>query len=515
MKESRTYNSMRNTILALSEQLLYNILSFICRTVFIWTLGKTYLGFSGLFGDILTVLSLGELGVGTAITYSMYKPTAEKDYEKVTGLLNEYKKLYTIIGVGISIIGLLLTPFLYVFISGIPDMPEVPYIYILYLLNTTGSYFFIYKKSILITQQKSYVASIIFIITVTIQNILQIVTLLVFHNFIIYLILQLLSTLVNNISISVYVDKKYKFIREYKNARIDQSTRKILFKNVWAMFASKLSSAIVSSTSNILISTFVSTITLGLYSNYTLFTNMIRTIVSKIFEAMIGSIGDLVATSSSEKIYWNFRGIWFINFWLVSFCSITFCVLANPFIQLWIGNDYLIEEGVVILLCVNLYMRLMRNTFLSFQDSYGLFLELRVKCIAEAIINLSVSLFFLLVLKLGIYGILLGTFVSNITTSFWYEPYLLFVTKFHKSWLEYFKLFSMYAFITAVTGGLEYYICNIVILGNGLGWFILRLIICIVSINCIYLITFHRMMEFSFLKEKLQNIFKYEKDRVQ
>ena len=125
-------------------------MSFVCRTVFIYSLGKTYLGFNGLFSDILSLLSLAELGVGTAILYSMYKPAAQGDHKKVAALLNLYKRVYNSIGIVITAVGLCLTPFLKYLISDVPDMREVPIIYILYLLNTTASYFFVYKKSILI-----------------------------------------------------------------------------------------------------------------------------------------------------------------------------------------------------------------------------------------------------------------------------------------------------------------------------------------------------------------------------
>ena len=274
MESSRTSKSIRNTIVALCEQGVYNIMSFLCRTVFIYTLGKTYLGFSGLFSDILTLLSLAELGVGTAILYSMYKPAATGDHRRVAALLNLYKKVYNTIGILITIIGLCLTPFWGFLISDIPDMPEIPIIYLLYLLNTTASYFFVYKKSILITDQKSYISSLIYISTTTAQNILQIVFLLLTHNFIVYLIIQVVCTMANNIAISIYVDRHYSYLKEYKNEQLDKESKVAIYNNVKAMFVSKLSSAVVTSTDNLLISKFVSTIVLGLYSNYTLFTTM-------------------------------------------------------------------------------------------------------------------------------------------------------------------------------------------------------------------------------------------------
>ena len=227
---SRADKSIKNTIVALAEQGIYTVMSFVCRTVFIYSLGKTYLGFNGLFSDILSLLSLAELGVGTAILYSMYKPAAQGEHKKVAALLNLYKKVYNSIGVVITVVGLCLTPFLKYLISDVPDMREVPIIYILYLLNTTASYFFVYKKSILITDQKNYVASLTYICTTTIQNILQIVFLLLTHDFIIYLLIQIISTLTSNIIIAVYVDKPYLYLKKYRDEQLSKEDKEIIYE---------------------------------------------------------------------------------------------------------------------------------------------------------------------------------------------------------------------------------------------------------------------------------------------
>lgn len=504
MGNSRTSKAMKNTAIALSEQIVFNVLTFLCRTVFIYTLGKTYLGFSGLFNDILALLSLAEMGIGTAILYSMYEPAAKGDHYKVAALLNLYKKIYNSIGIIITIIGLLLTPFLDFFISDIPDLKEIPLIYILYLLKTTTSYFFIYKKSILIVDQKSWIASLIYIITTTVQNLLQIIFLLVTHNFIVYLIIQVAQSLVNNWLISYYVDKNYTWLKKYKTAELKKEEKRLIFKNVKAMFFSKVSSAVVTSTDNILISKFVSTVVLGLYSNYTLFTTMFKTIVSKIFEALTGSIGNLTAMESPQLVYKRFREIWFLNYLIVSFCAGGLFVLINPFIKLWIGESYLLDLNVVFIICLNLYMRLIRNTFLTFLDVYGMFEELKVKCVVEAIVNIVASLGLLIVFDMGIYGILLGTFISNILTNFWYEPYLLFQKKFNVNIHVYFKLFIKYTMAAILVTGIAYYISNNIILIGGWSGFVLKLVISCMFIALTESALFHRCEEFNYVKDTIK-----------
>lgn len=503
---SRTANSIRNSFFAILENGVSNIASFICRTVFIYVLGKTYLGFSGLFSDILTLLSLGELGVGTAILHSMYEPASKNDIKTVAGMLNLYKKIYHTIGICVFGVGLCLTPFLDFFVSDIPNMPELPYIYILYLLNTSLSYFFIYKKSILIVYQQSYIFSIILMMSVVTQNVVQIIALLLTKNFLIYLLIQVLFTLIANFSVSKYVDRNYEFLEKYKKCNLDKCRKYKIFSDVKAMFVSKLSSAVVTSTDNLLISKFVSTVVLGLYSNYTLFTTMLRTIVTKIFEALTGSVGNLVVSENKTQVYKSFRGIWFVNYWIVAFSCSTLFALVNPFINIWIGETYILNIEIVILICFNLYMRLIRNTFLTFIDTYGLFKELRIKCISEALINLIVSLILLIPLKLGVVGVLLGTSISNILTNFWFEPYLLFTKKFDKKMTVYFGAFIKYFIVAVFTAIASYLVCDVFIVQSNIIWFIIRMIFCILFNNLMYCLVFNRDEEFLYFIQAIKKV---------
>lgn len=503
-EKSRTERSIINTGTAVVELIIYNVLSFICRTVFIARLGKTYLGFSGLFSDILTLLSLAEMGFGTAIVFFMYKPAAEKDDRKVAALLGLYRKIYTGLGLGMTAVGLCLIPLLPYLIRDIPNLPELPLIYVLYLLNTTSSYFFVYKKSLLIVDQRNDVVSIISIISNLLMNVCQIVGLLLLKSYILYLVVQLLSTVIGNLMISIYVDRHYPFLKIYKKAGVDRKTRDAIVRNVKALFASKLSSALVTSTDNLLISKFVSTVVLGLYSNYTLFTTMLRTVLTRLFDAITGSVGNLTATEKPEKIYATFRKVWFVNFWLVGFSCSCIYILINPFIRIWLGESFLLEGNVTFIISLNLYMRLMRNTFLTFTDTYGLFVELKPKCIAEAVINLVVSLFFVLPCHMGIYGVLLGTFVSNITTNFWYEPYLIYVKKFGVPWLVFLRTFVGYT-MTAGVGiiavkALAHFTCVFGRVPN----FILMMAECLVVINAVYALFYGRTEEMRFFRETLR-----------
>lgn len=506
MSSSRTEKTIRNSFFALCEQAIYSVMSFICRTVFIYSLGKTYLGFNGLFSDILTLLSLAELGFGTAILYAMYQPMAEGNKKKIAALLNLYKYVYISVGIVVTVIGAAITPFLNLFISDMPQMTEIPIIYLLYLLNTTATYFFVYKKSILIIDQKSFVSSLIFSACSILQNISQIAILQIFKNYIVYLIVQVIFTLLNNILVSVYVDNNYSYLKTYKNERVSKEEKASIFQNVKAMFLSKISSAVVSSTDNLLISTFVSTITLGIYSNYTLFTTILRTVITKLFEGLTGSVGNLVATETTENIYKNFKNIWFMNYWLVAFCTGELFILINPFISCWLGEEYLLPGYVVLIICINFYMRFIRNTFITFTDTYGLFVEFKIKCIFEAVINLLVSLLLVVVLKLGIFGVLLGTFISNFATNFWYEPYILFNKKFCVPLSNYYKDFSLYFLVLSVVTSIVKIVSSLLSFQNKWITFGSKLIITVLLFNAIYWLIFHKRSEFEFLLRAAKKI---------
>lgn len=507
MKSSRVENSIRNTIYALGTQIISMLMSFIVRTVFIYTLGKNYLGFNGLFSNIFSILSLTELGMGTAIIYSMYKPVAQEDHRKIAALLNLYRTFYRIVGIIVAILGLSLLPFLDYLVSGIQDIPELEIIYLLYLSSSVISYFFAYKKSMLTVYQQDYISSRINLLINFIQGIIQIAILILWHNYILYLLVLTISTFFNNWLNSLYADYKYQYLKEYRSERVDEETKQKIYTDVKAIFVSRISSAIVTSTDNLLISAFVSTIILGLYSNYIMLINVVNTIINRILDSLVGSVGNLIAVESIERVYLIFKRVLFINYWLVAFSSMSFFILANPFITLWIGKSYLLSSGIIFMIALNLFMRLIRNTFIMFDNAFGHFVELKKKNIIEPIINIVASLLFILVFKMGIIGVLLGTFVSNITTNFWFEPYLIF-KKCQVSLKEYFKIAANYLLTSIVAGGLTYILCDICLTGNSWVLFLIRIVICCIAINLIIILFYRKTDEYQYFMMLVKEVLK-------
>ena len=361
--------------------------------------------------------------------------------------------------------------------------------------------------------QIHHVVSKITMITVISQNVLQMTILFLTHNFLFYLVIQLLATFFCNMAISLYVDRHFVFLKEYNKEKLDKESKADIIKNIKAMFLDKLSSAVVTSTDNMLISKFVSTIVLGYYSNYTLFVTIIRNIMLRVSDALTGSVGNMVSSENPKHAKKVFEDLLFMNFWVIAVFSIMLFSFINPFIMLWIGESYLLQLPIVFIICLNMYMRYIRNTQLIFIDTYGLFQEIRIKCISEALINLVASLILLIPLHMGVSGILLGTFISNITTNFWFEPYIIYKKRFKEPLGGYFKKFFLYLGITLGAGGCVFWFAEYVTFNGGWIEFALKFFACLIFLNGIFAGIFHRQDEYLYFKEKFAEVLEVHRQR--
>ncbi len=428
MQDTRTHNSIKNYRMTVISQITSILLNFIGRTFFIKLLSIEYLGVNGLFSNILSLLSLAELGVGTAITYMMYKPIAENAIEKVAAYNQLYKKIYNWIGIFILITGLGLTPIIYKLIKEPPQVSENLYIiYILFVVNVAISYFYTYKRSLLIAHQKEYVNNQNIIIFAIIKDIVLIALLYAFKSYYIYLSAQIIITFISNVVISRKTDKIFPEITKMSPKKVPASEIRTIVKNTMAMVCHKIGSVIVSGTANIFISYFVGLAIVGIYSNYVMMSTAALHIVGKGVNSLTASFGNLVATSTQSNIFLVFKKVYFINF-VLSLCIATyFYALADPFVSMWIGQEYLLGHKSILIITINaLFFYQMRVPSQMVINTYGLFWQIKWKSLFEAAINLGCSFLFAAYFKWGIFGILLSALVSNITTSLWWEPYIAF-----------------------------------------------------------------------------------------
>ena len=494
---SRSEKSVKNLVITLFCQMIGILISFFARYVFIIFLGQEYLGLNGLFTNILSVLSLTELGVGEAIVFSLYKPLAVKDIEKCKMLMKLYKNIYIFIGFTILILGLFITPFLSFFIKDIPDIKDISLIYILFVINSSISYFYSYKKNLIIADQKKYVTTLFRYGFYFLTNIIQIIFLIINKNYILFLIIQIIFTFLENYFISKKANKMYPFLNAINETKMDNDIKSEIKKNTKAMMMHKFGGVVVNSTDNILLSSFVSLSAVGIYSNYYLIINSVHNVFSQFFGAITASVGNLCATEDSKKQYKIFENIFFINFLIYSFTSIGLFCLINPFIKLWIGEKYMFSFGIVLVLIMNFYFTGLRKTSLVFREATGLFYIDRWKAVIEAIINLISSI--VLVLNFGIVGVFVGTIISNILVNLWIEPYVLYKYAFKKNIILYFKKFFYYLLITIFLTFISYYITSFVFTDNLISFILSGFLISVLFLIVI-IILFKNSNEYIYLK---------------
>lgn len=498
----RTQKSAFNLITSIGSQLLTVVLSFVSRSVFIYTLDARYLGINGLFTNIISLLSLAELGVGTALIFSMYEPLAHNDKKKLAALTKFYKKLYTIIGIVIAILGLLLFPFLDFFINLDVGVPNVEYYYLLFLLQSVCSYFMVYKTSIMIADQKNYILTRNTMICNTCATFTQIAVLLLWKNYAIYLMVIVFFNILGNFYNSRVAEKQYPYIND--NEVLDSTEKRVIWDNIKSMFMYKLGGVALNNTDNILISKLVGTLEVGLYSNYSLILQKISNLTSLVFTSLQASLGNLNVDANPQKKKFMFDILSLMSFWIYGFCSICFCILFQDFICIWVGEDYLLSNATMYVSVANFYLQGVLYPIWCFRNTTGLFKETKYTMIIASILNIILSIVF--GIKWGMFGIFIATVISRLFTNIWYDPYRLFKSYFNTSVMPYFvgeilRLIFIFSFIVAS----EFLFMNVSL---GVGWsrLIIKAVYCTVAVNGIFFIRYHNNEAFRFIMKKIMEM---------
>lgn len=381
----------KNLKFAMAGELLLAVLKCLFCRVFVLLLGREYLGLNGLFADVLSMLSLAELGFSASITYSLYRPVAQGDAETIKSLVRLYRRVYRTVGIAVLTAGLSLTPFLSFFVKEMPeDIPCIPLIYVLNLVNASISYFFAYKSTLLFVHQKKYVETAIRAAVSLGATAAQTGVLLLTRNYIYYLLLAIGATIVQNAAVSLQADRLYPYLRE-KNVRpLPPEIWGEIRHNVRAMLLHRIGAVAVLNTDNLLISKFVGVAAAGLYSNYVMIRGFLNIMVGALFDVITPALGNLAATETVEGKQAAFRRLAFFSAWLFGWMSICLFCLYDPFIDLWLGEGYLLPAPAV-LIVANFYVTCMRTPVINTKSVLGLFWEDRHKSIVEAAFNLAVT----------------------------------------------------------------------------------------------------------------------------
>lgn len=511
-EKSRTEYSARNTTVAMIARVTAILLGFATRVVFTHTLSEDYVGINGLFKDILNVLALSELGVGTAITYALYKPIADGDIEKQKSLMKLYQSFYRIVAVIVLAAGLLVIPFMDVLIIDQPQVGHLTLIYIMYLASSVISYLWIYKKTLIDAHQLSYIGVLYHTLSLVIQNVLQIIVLITTRNFILYLSVQIACTVFNNVCVSRKADKMYPYLRDKRVERLSKEERQGIFQNIRAMLMHKIGDVVVNNTDNLLLSALVGTVSVGKYSNYFLIIGSVRQVLDQMFQGITASVGNMGVEAGRNRIRKIFEASFFMGQWIYGLAAICLYEAVDLFVGLSFGTQYIFASNITLILCLNFYLTGMRQAALVFRDSMGLFWYDRYKSLVEAVINLVVSL--ILGKYMGTAGVFLGTMVSTVTTSLWVEPYMLYKHRLQAPCRFYFLKYLLYASVTFLLWFLEDLVCGHI---NGNPWAVcvLRVLLCFMMTNLVYLVLYHRTKEFDLLwKKAVQLVKKYRQDRT-
>ena len=483
-KASRTKQSALSLVTGIGGQLINEALRFITRTVFIYTLGKVFLGVNGLFSEIMTMLALTELGFGTAIIYRLYKPIAHQDAKQVRVLLKFYKKAYHIIGFIILVVGLALLPFLQFLIKDYDSIGAVglnaEFVYLLFLSQSVISYFcYAYRASLLTADQKQYILNTTSVVVEFCRSLLQIIVLLLWKDFIAYLFIAIISAVAVNLINAYIARKKYPSFFEKEEDSLPKSEVKTMLKDCMALFVYKVNGAVQKSTGNLIISAFIGLSTVALYSNYLLVYAAIRQLASQFFTAIKGSTGNLFATSSTENQYSFFELLDFITAILYGTIGITVAINVNILMTAWLGTDYIIPQPYPLLLGCEIFLLGLTLSLNQIRNATGLFRQMWARPIFGMIINLVSTL--LLVRVIGVYAIPLGYIISVTSTNLTADPIIIYKYAFENKYRlsDYYSRNLSISLLLVAIGLLDYFLCNSMFSENTWISFIIRCLICV------------------------------------
>lgn len=504
-EKSRTEYAVVNIFVGLGGYVLSTLLGFVSRMVFTRTLTAEYLGISGLFSNILTMLSLAELGIGSAIVYALYKPLATHDRDKVASLVKFYGNCYRVIGSVVAVIGLAVMPFLNVIIQQQPNIKEnLQVIYLIFLFNTASSYFFSYRSSLLIAAQQNYLVTGMNYCVLVVQTVLQVGWLICTGEYLGYLIVQSACTLVYNFLISYIAARKYPYILDKNVKPLEKSDKHDLSRNVRALVITKIAGLAVNSTDNIIITFFNGLASVGFLSNYTLLTNTLNSLLSQVFNGINAGVGNLNASVSYQRKIEVFETLNLLNFWLYSWAAVGIFAVSSDIVGLCFGENYVLPQEIPFILALNFYMVGMQNAVWSFKNAMGIFRPGRYLLFVTAGVNLAASI--LLGKMYGLFGILAATAISRCVTNTWYDPYSLFKYGFNKSSCAYFVMYMKYAILTVCMGGTCYLVCQRICISPLLN-VVLEMLVCSLLVNAVYWFCFRKTKAYAYIIDKIVFMF--------
>ena len=496
--------AIKNVKYTIGMYVINNVLKFILRSVFIITLSVEYLGLNSLLSDVVMLLSVTELGIGSAIAYSLYKPLSSGDNQTVKAIMQLLKRVYYYIGIIILLIGVSITPFLDYYIKD-NTIENLKYFYLFFLFANALSYFFSYKWILLTADQKEYIVNYYHSIFLIILTILQIIFLFLFKRYWSFVILMLFVKVFEYNYISSKANKLYPFLNDKSQDILPLGIKNNIIKNTRALMVNKFSILIGTSSFSIIASKYIGLEVVGLYGNYALILGAAATFCVQVFKTLTSFIGSMLINNNVKQNLKIFNILFYASAWLGAIIFNFLSVGLNEFVILWLGLDMQLEYSVIILMLLNFYLIYMQNTVTLFKEGAGLYWQERFRPILESISNICLSLF--LVRIYGILGIILGNVLSRLLTSFWIEPYILFKNAIDVPFFNYLKQYFEYTVLIFVTASINVYITDSLFQNVSIMTFIIKIILSFIITNVLWLVIFGRRKEMryliSFIKSRL------------
>lgn len=476
---------------------------FVVRSVIIYKVGIEYVGLGSLFSSVLQVLSLAELGFGSAIVFSMYKPISENNKDLLGALLYFYRKVYFTIGICIFFAGIVIMPFLPRLIAGeCPDSINIYILYFIYLLNTVLSYIlFGYKQSLLIANQRNDIESKISIASNLFVYVCQVIVLMIISNYYVYTFFILIGTVILNVLRNIQVKKIYPEI--LCKGMISSETKKGIYKRVYGLMLSNICQVCRNSFDSIILSAFLGLLILGKYQNYYYIMNAVTGFLHIFTFSVLGGIGLNVVTKSREENYLQFRTIFFGYNFASSWCVVFLLCLYQPFMKIWVGENNMFPDSLVYYMCIYFYSLKIGDVISLYKEATGIYWEDRYRPIAESIVNLVLNV--VLVELLGIYGVVISTIISIIFINIPWASHTLFKEYFKRSNIVFIKDALFYTVVLAAVSIVTVYVCSFIDYGI-IVTILLRMICCFIVPGILFLLVYRNNTRYREMKRLIQKI---------
>lgn len=495
MQESRVGNAGRNVLFGMLLRGYQILMPFLMRTVIMYYMGEEYLGLNSLFGSVLFVLNLAELGVGSAMVYSMYQPIVDGNKQEICALLKLYRRYYRIIGLLIAVVGTILTPFIpFLINSGVPDGISVYVVYLLNLFCTVMSYWlFAYKNSLLTAHQRADIASKVMLVTNTAQYIIQFLVVIKFKDYYSYLIVSIVTQVFTNI-ITAYCAKK--MYPEYNpEGELPVTRVKEINGKIKDLFTMKLGVVMVSSVDSITVSAFLGLSVLGIYGNYTQILTAAFNVVKVLFDSCTAGIGNSILTETSEKNFRDLNKLTFIVMWLTGFCCVCLLCLFQPFMLIWTkSEDKLLGYGSVICFVIYFFLDRVMQLLITYKDAAGIWHEDRFRPLVTAIVNVIMNI--ILILVMGLNGVIISTIISILFVGMPWILHNLFTVLFKRSMKEYVWKLFFYTVVIIFVCVVCAFICSL-IPDIGISTLLLKAVVCGIIANALFALIYFKTPEFA------------------